>query len=360
VQPGSISPIELKHCSWRFAMKIAIFNTRKYDREFFDAAKSGHNHELVYLEPRLDHTTALLAAGIPAVCIFVNDTADARTLEILASNGTKYLLLRCTGFNQVDLKAAAELGIRVARVTTYSPYSVAEHAAGLVLMLNRKLHKAYNRVRDDNFQLDGLMGFDLHGRTVGVIGTGKIGMIFAQIMRGFGCQLLGYDAYPNPAFESIGASRYVELSELLEYADIISLHCPLLPSTQHIINANTIAQMKPGVMLINTSRGKLIDTKAVIEGIKSGKIGYLGIDVYEQEDNLFFEDLSDTVIQDDVFQLLQSYPNVVITAHQAFFTQDAITTIVKTTLFNADCFEQGQECSNELKPEEKVVAKTSA
>jgi D-lactate dehydrogenase len=341
-------------------MKIAVFNTRKYDRQFFDQANLKHNHELVYFEPRLDQSTAALADGFPAVCIFVNDTADAKTLETLASNGTRYLLLRCTGFNQVDLKAAAELGIRVARVASYSPYSVAEHAVGLVLTLNRKLHKAYNRVRDDNFVLDGLMGFDLHGRTVGVIGTGKIGMIFAQIMHGFGCQLLGYDAYPNPSFETIGASRYVELSELLENADIISLHCPLLPTTEHIINADAISQMKPGVMLINTSRGKLIDTRAVIEGIKAGKIGYLGIDVYEQEDNLFFEDLSSTIIQDDIFQLLQSFSNVVITAHQAFFTRDAITTIAETTLANADCFEHEQACPNELKAEEKVVAKTSA
>jgi D-lactate dehydrogenase len=341
-------------------MKIAIFNTRKYDRQFFEQANVKHNHELVYLEPRLDQTTAALAEGFPAVCIFVNDSADAKTLESLAANGTKYLLLRCTGFNQVDLKAAANLGIKVARVANYSPYSVAEHAVGLVLTLNRKLHKAYNRVREDNFSLDGLMGFDLHSRTVGVIGTGKIGMIFAQIMHGFGCQLLGYDAYPNPAFEAIGAARYVELSELLENADIISLHCPLLPSTEHIINANAIDQMKPGVMLINTSRGKLIDTKAAIEGIKSGKIGYLGIDVYEQEDDLFFEDLSDTVIQDDTFQLLQSFYNVVITAHQAFFTRDAITTIAETTLFNADCFAQEQACPNELKFEERVVAKSPA
>lgn len=197
-------------------MKIAFFNTRRYDRQFFDAANPKYDHEIVYFESRLDHTTAPLAAGFPAVCLFVNDVADARTLEILASNGTKYLLLRCAGFNQVNLKQAAELGLRVARVPAYSPYSVAEHAVALVLMLNRKLYRAYNRVRDDNFSLDGLMGFDLHGRTVGVIGTGKIGLIFAQIMRGFGCQVLGYDAYPNPAFEAIGASRYVELAELLE------------------------------------------------------------------------------------------------------------------------------------------------
>lgn len=337
-------------------MRIAVFNTRRYDREFFDPANAKRNHELVYFEPRLDRMTAPLAEGFPAVCIFVNDTADAETLEILAAGGTKFLLLRCTGFNQVDLPAASQLGIRVARVAFYSPYAVAEHAVGLVLTLNRKLYRAYNRVRDDNFALDGLLGFDLHGRTVGVIGTGKIGMIFAQIMRGFGCQLLGYDAYPNASFETIGAARYVELSELLEKADIISLHCPLLPETEHIINANAIDQMKPDVMLINTSRGKLIDTRAVIEGIKTGKIGYLGIDVYEQEDNLFFEDLSSTIIQDDVFQLLQSFPNVVITAHQAFFTRDALTSIAETTLSNADCFEHNQACSNELHRKQGVAA----
>lgn len=341
-------------------MKIAVFNTRTYDRQFFDTANAKSNHELVYLEPRLNDRTALLAEEFPAVCIFVNDVADAQTLEVLASGGTEFLLLRCAGFNQVDLKAAAELGIKVARVPAYSPYSVAEHTVGLVLMLNRKLYRAYNRVRDDNFALDGLMGFDLHGRTVGVIGTGKIGMIFAQIMHGFGCQLLGYDAYPNPNFEAIGAAQYVELPELLGNSDIISLHCPLLPETYHIINAGSIDQMKPGVMLINTSRGALIETQAVIQGIKSGRVGYLGIDVYEQEDNLFFDDLSDTIIQDDDFQLLQSFPNVVITAHQAFFTYDALTSIAETTLSNASQFEHRQPCPNELKFQEKVVTKTYA
>jgi D-lactate dehydrogenase len=310
---------------------------------------------LIYLEPHLDQTTALLAAGFPAVCIFVNDTADAATLERLAAQGTRYLLLRCAGFNQVELKAAAQFGIQVARVPAYSPYSVAEHAVGLILMLNRKLYRAYNRVREDNFALDGLIGFDLHGRTVGVIGTGKIGMVLAQIMQGFGCRVLGYDAFPNPAFEGlgcrdspVGTARYVDLPELWANADIISLHCPLLPTTEHLINAETIAQMKPGVMLINTSRGGLIDTSAVVKGIKTGQIGYLGIDVYEQEEALFFEDRSDTIIQDDLFQLLQSFPNVVITAHQAFFTQDALTAIATTTLANATCFEQGQVCPNLL------------
>jgi len=248
------------------------------------------------------------------------------------------------------------VGITVVRVPAYSPYAVAEHAVGLILMLNRKLYRAYNRVREDNFSLDGLLGFDLHGRTIGVIGTGKIGLIFGRIMHGFGCSLLGYDAYPNPEFEAIGASHYVELSELLENADILSLHCPLLHETHHLINAETIDQMKPGVMLINTSRGALIDTKAVITGIKSGQIGYLGIDVYEQEDNLFFEDLSDTVIQDDAFQHLQSFSNVVITAHQAFFTRDALESIARTTIANLTEFEQGHPCANEVKALRKVTA----
>jgi len=337
-------------------MKVAIFSTKKYDRQFLNAANVDHNHELVFLEPQLSELTAPLAAGFRAVCLFVNDIANAQTLAILAVNGTRLLALRSAGFNNIDLQAAAAVGITVVHVPAYSPYAVAEHAVGLILMLNRKLYRAYNRVREDNFSLDGLLGFDLHGRTIGVIGTGKIGLIFARIMHGFGCSLLGYDAYPNPEFEAIGASHYVELSELLENADILSLHCPLLPETHHLINAETIDQMKPGVMLINTSRGALIDTKAVITGIKSGQIGYLGIDVYEQEDNLFFEDLSDTVIQDDAFQHLQSFSNVVITAYQAFFTRDALESIARTTIANLTEFEQGHPCANEVKALRKVTA----
>lgn len=341
-------------------MKVAFFNTKKYDRSFFELTNSKHNHELFFLEPKLDAVTAPLAEGCQAVCMFVNDKADAQTLEILAAHGIRLLALRCAGFNMVDLKRAAELGITVVRVPAYSPYAVAEHAVGLVLMLNRKLYRAYNRVRDDDFSLDGLMGFDLHGRTVGVIGTGKIGLIFAQIMHGFGCQVLGYDPMPNPSFAAIGAARYVELPELLENSDIISLHCPLVPATHHIIDAEAIDQMKPGVMLINTSRGALLDTKAAISGIKSGKIGYLGIDVYEDEDNIFFENLSDSVLLDDTFQLLQSFSNVVITAHQAFFTKDALQSIADTTLTNITQFERGLPSQNEVKYQEKVIAKSPA
>jgi len=331
-------------------MKVAIFSTKIYDRHFLDAAnqEAGANHELVYFETRLAAQTASLAEGFPAVCAFVNDDLGSETLKILANQGVRLIVLRCTGFNNVDLETAAHLNIKVLRVIAYSPYSVAEHAVGLILLLNRKLYRAYNRVRDDNFALDGLLGFDLRGRTVGIVGTGKIGLIFAQIMQGFGCHLLGYDAYPNDKFTGIGDANYVELTELLAKSDIISLHCPLLPETTNLINETTIAQMKRGVMLINTSRGKLIDTKAVIEGIKSGQIGYLGIDVYEEEEKLFFKDLSNTVIQDDTFQLLQSFSNVVITAHQAFFTENALNDISRTTIANLTDFEQGKPLKNEV------------
>jgi len=333
-------------------MKVAVFSTEPYDRQFLDAANTamGDSHELIYFDTRLEPLTASLAADCPAVCVFVNDDVGAETLKILAEQGTQLVALRCTGYNNVDLKTAANLGIQVVRVTVYSPYSVAEHVVGLILMLNRKLHRAYLRVRDDNFALNGLLGFDLHGRTVGIVGTGKIGRVLAQIMHGFGCHLLGYDLFPHPQFEAIGDARYVALSELLANSDIISLHCPLTPETHYLINAAAIAQMKPGVMLINTSRGKLIDTRAVIEGIKAGKIGALGIDVYEEEETLFFRDLSDTIIQDDTFQLLQSFPNVVITAHQAFFTRNALTDIATTTIASITEFEQGRPLQHAVRP----------
>jgi D-lactate dehydrogenase len=330
-------------------MKIAVFSTKHYDRESLTAANSTHNHELCFFETQLNEHTVLLAKGMPVVCPFVNDVVDAGVLNILAANGTRLLALRSAGFNNVDLPAAAALGIAVVRVPAYSPYAVAEHTVALILMLNRKLYRAYNRVRDDNFSLEGLLGFDLHGGTIGIIGTGKIGMVFAQIMHGFGCSLLGYDKFPNSQFEAIGAARYVELPELLAKSDVISLHCPLTPENHYLINAEAIKQMKPGVMLINTSRGGLVDTKAVIAGIKSAQIGYLGIDVYEQEADLFSEDLSNTIIQDDNFQLLKSFPNVVITAHQAFFTRNALQAIAETTLANITEFEQGHSLTNQVK-----------
>ncbi len=337
-------------------MKVAVFSTKPYDRHSLETANSKQTHELIFIESALNTQTAPLAAGCSAVCLFVNDVIDAATLTALAALGVKAIALRCTGFNHVDLTAAAALNLRVARVTVYSPYSVAEFAVGLVQTLNRKIHKAYNRVREGNFSLDGLVGVDLHRRTVGVVGTGKIGMIFAKIMHGFGCQLLGYDLYPNPQFEALGAAHYVEMSELLENSDIISLHCPLTPESYHLINSDTISQMQPGVMLINTSRGGLIDTEAVIDGLKAKIIGGLGLDVYEQEADLFFEDLSNEIIQDDVFERLLTFPNVIVTGHQAFLTEDALSDIAEMTLANLSDFEQGCECVNEIKPKELAKA----
>ena len=329
-------------------MKIAFFNTKRYDERSFVEINRDHGHELTFFEPRLTPETASLASGFPAVCVFINDDLGEETLGAIATTGTKLIALRCAGFNNVNLDVAKELGLTVVRVPAYSPYAVAEHAVGLIMALNRKLYRAYNRVRDDNFALDGLLGFDLHGKTVGIVGTGKIGQCFAQIMNGFGCKLLAYDVRPNPVCVNIGVD-YVELPMLLTRSDIISLHCPLLPSTHHLINADSLEHVRPGAMLINTSRGGLIDTTAVIRAIKSGRVGYIGIDVYEREGGLFFEDLSDTVIQDDTFQLLQSFPNVVITAHQAFFTKEALHNIAETTLSNINAIEAGKNCANEVK-----------
>ncbi|MEA5601944.1 2-hydroxyacid dehydrogenase [Nostoc sp. UHCC 0252] len=334
-------------------MKVAVFSTKVYDRKFLSGANSSTQHELVFFEPRLNRDTAILAAGFPAVCVFVHDQVDAPTLELLASRGTRLVVLRCAGFNNVDLQAAADLGITVVRVPAYSPYGVAEHAVGLILSLNRKIHRAYNRVREGNFSLDGLLGFNLHNRTVGIVGTGKIGLILGQIMKGFGCNLLAYDVYRNPELEALGG-KYVELPELFANSDIISLHCPLTPETHHLINHEAIEQIKPGVMLINTSRGALIDTQAVIEGLKSGKIGYLGVDVYEQESELFFEDLSGEIIQDDIFQRLTTFPNVLITGHQAFFTAEALHNIAETTFANIADVENGRPCANEIRAQQSA------
>ncbi|MFH7244987.1 MAG: 2-hydroxyacid dehydrogenase [Spirulina sp.] len=331
-------------------MKVAVFSTKPYDQVSFDQANAAYGHDFTFFEARLNSRTVSLAgeAEAEAVCVFINDEVNRKVLEKLAKLGIRLVALRCAGFNNVDLAAAKELGITVVRVPAYSPYAVAEHAVGLILMLNRRLYRAYNRVRDDNFALNGLLGFDLHGKTVGIVGTGKIGQCFAQIMKGFGCRLLAYDVYPSQTCIDLGVS-YVDLPDLFSQSDVVSLHCPLLPATYHMVNAETIQHMKPGVMLINTSRGALMDTKAVIEGIKSGQIGYLGTDVYEEEEDLFFEDLSGTIIQDDTFQLLQSFSNVVITAHQAFFTQEALSNIADTTLSNISTLAKGEPCPNEVK-----------
>lgn len=328
-------------------MKIAVFSAKHYDREFLDAANVAEGHVLKYFEAPLDIDTVHLAAGYDAVCIFVNDKAGADVLAQLREGGTRLVALRCTGFNNVDLKAAAELGLKVVRVTDYSPYSVAEHAVALVLAINRKIHRAYNRTRDSNFALDGLMGFDLHGKTVAVVGTGKIGRVFARIMLGFGCNVIGYDKFPSPEFEALGA-RYAQPGEIGASADIVSLHCPLTPETHHIINAETLARAKRGALLVNTSRGGLVDTEAAIEALKSGQLGGLALDVYEQEAGLFFRDMSNVVVTDDVLQRLLSFPNVIVTGHQAFFTREAITTICETTLRSATQFANGQPLSDEI------------
>lgn len=304
-------------------------------------------HELRFLEDRLSRETAILAEGCEAVCVFVNDTVDAEVLGILAGQGVRLVATRSTGYNHVDAVAARRLGIAVVRVTDYSPNSVAEFAVGLLLAVNRKIARASVRTREGNFDLDGLMGFDLHGKTVGVIGTGKIGTIFARIMAGFGCTLVGYDRYPTPAFEALGG-RYIGVDELLACSDVVSLHCPLLEETHHIVNAAALARVKRGCVLVNTSRGGLVDTEAAVQALKTGQLGGLAIDVYEQEASLFFQDLSSTIITDDVIQRLVSFPNVIVTGHQAFFTVEAIGQIMRTTIDSIGAFERGEELVNRI------------
>jgi D-lactate dehydrogenase len=328
-------------------MKVAVFSAKRYDRDLLVAANAQAGHELIFIDAPLDPSTAALCRGHGAACVFVNDVVDEAVLSELAAEGTGLVALRCTGFNNVDLKAAARLGIKVVRVTEYSPYSVAEHAVALILALNRKIHRAYNRTRDGNFELDGLLGSDLRGRTVGVIGTGRIGRVFAGIMRGFGCELLGHDRFPNPDFERIGG-RYVPVRELAARSDIVSLHCPLTPETHYLVDAEALALAKPGAILINTSRGGLVDTEAVIAALKSGQLGGLGIDVYEQESDLFFQDLSSDIIPDDVIQRLVSFPNVIVTGHQAFFTREAIGTICATTIDSITAYEEGRPLVHEV------------
>ncbi|MEM1303640.1 MAG: 2-hydroxyacid dehydrogenase [Planctomycetota bacterium] len=314
-------------------MKILTYSTKPYDRRFFDEAVGQFDHEIEYFEGRLDTTTAKLTGGFDAVCVFVNDTLDRPVLSSLESQGVKAIALRCAGYNNVDLPAAAELGLKVVRVPAYSPHAVAEHAVALILALNRHIHRAYTRVRDGNFALNGLLGFDLNDRTIGIVGTGQIGAVFAKVISGFGCKLLGYDLHPNDACLSLGM-RYVELDELFAESDIISLHCPLTPATHHLINGSAVARMKDGVMIINTSRGAVIDTAAVIAGLKSGRVGHLGLDVYEEEADFFFEDLSEQVLPDDQLARLMTFPNVLITSHQAYFTTEALQTIANVTLQN--------------------------
>lgn len=331
-------------------MRVAMFSVKPYDKTSFEAANQGFHQELAFFDIRLTIETASLAKGFPVICPFVNDQLSEPVLKILAEGGTRLLALRSAGFNHVDLKAAEQNGLTVVRVPAYSPDAVAEHAVGLMLDLNRQIHRAYNRVREGNFSLDGLMGFDMRGKTVGIIGTGKIGTVVAEILKGFGCRLLAYDHHSHEECRALGV-QYTTLEDLYRESDIITLHCPLTPETHHLIDSKAIAQMKPCVMLINTSRGAVVDTCAVIAGLKSGKIGYLGLDVYEEESNLFFEDLSNHVIQDDLFARLMTFPNVIITGHQAFFTKEALFQIACTTLQNIQDFE-----TDAMKPENCVLA----
>lgn len=331
-------------------MKTAVFSARPYDRRYLGETNARDHlrddFEFAYFDVGLDASTVGLASGFDAVCVFVNDRLDAPVLRTLHASGVRAVLLRCAGFNNVDVAAAEQLGLFVARVPAYSPEAVAEHALALIMTLNRQTHRAYNRVREGNFMLDGLLGRTLHGRTVGIVGTGKIGLATARIMKGIGCTVLGFDPYPSPAFAEIGEA--VALDELLTRSDIVSLHCPLTPETHHLINEESLARMKPGAMLVNTSRGGLVNTDAVVRALKSRHLGHLAIDVYEQESALFFQDLSGEIIDDDLFQRLMTFPNALVTGHQGFFTVEALQEICSITLGNLADFANGVECSNRV------------
>lgn len=327
-------------------MQVAVYSAHKFDRKYLE--QHCRNHTLRFIEARLSEETASLSQGSEAVCIFVNDKASAPVLQKLKEYGVRYLALRSAGFNHVDLKMANEMGMRVARVPEYSPAAIAEHTVALMLALNRKLIRAHNRVRDLNFSLDGLTGFDMSGKTVGVLGAGKIGSVMIRILHGFNCKILAYDPYENEELRKKYNVTYTDYKDICKQADIITLHLPLTPESKYIINAETIDIMKPGVMLINTSRGGLVDTKEVIKALKSGKIGSFGIDVYEEEDGLFFEDHSDQILQDDVIARLMTFQNVMITSHQAFLTHEALVGIAETTNYNLNCWEKGAASKNEL------------
>ncbi|WP_345813000.1 2-hydroxyacid dehydrogenase [Paraburkholderia sp. PREW-6R] len=322
-------------------MRMILFSTRPYDTDTFTEANAGYGFALHFQESHLDSETAVLAQGYEVVCPFVNDNVEAATLERLHAGGTRLIALRSAGFNHVDLAAAERLGITVARVPAYSPHAVAEHAVGLILALNRRLPRAVARTREGDFSLNGLLGFDLHGKTVGVIGTGMIGRVFGRIMAGFGMQVLAYDpGTPAADLLALGA-RYVPLDTLLAESDVVSLHCPLVPQTYHLIDGAALARMKRGAMLINTGRGGLVESNALIGALKDGQLGHLGLDVYEEESGLFFEDHSNLPLQDDVLARLLMFPNVIVTAHQAFFTREAMAEIARTTLDNVAAWQAG-------------------
>jgi D-lactate dehydrogenase len=330
-------------------MRIAVFDTHRYDRAALEEANADHPHELVFFEPRLTVQTASLATGFDVVCSFVNDTLDRPALDTLRRGGVKLIALRSAGYNHVDLEAAAACGIRVVRVPEYSPHAVAEHALALVLALDRKIHRAYARVREGNFSLEGLLGFDLHGKTVGIVGTGRIGAAAARIFIGVGCRVIASDLHTDAALVAAGV-EYVALEALYERSDVVSLHVPLTPATRHLIDSAALARMRRGVVLINTGRGALIDTRALIAALKSGHIGAAGLDVYEEEEGVFFENLSDQVLQDDVLARLLTFPNVLVTSHQGFFTREALAAIANTTLASVTAFERGEPLLNEVRP----------
>ncbi|UYV13040.1 MAG: 2-hydroxyacid dehydrogenase [Phycisphaera sp.] len=320
-------------------MRALVYSTRAFDKRALEEA-NGDRHKLGFVEASLRETTALLAEGYEAVVIFSQDEAPAAVLERLKVAGVRLVALRAAGFNQVDLEIAQRLGIAVARVPAYSPHAVAEHAVALMLCLNRKIHRAYNRVRERNFALEGLMGFDMHGKTAGVVGAGRIGLAACSILRGFGCRVLAFDPKPSEEARTLGV-EFVGLDTLLRESDIVSLHCPLTPGTRHLIDGRALASMKDGAMLINTSRGGVVDTKAVIDALKARRLGSLGIDVYEEEGDLFFKDLSGEILDDEVFARLLTFPNVLITGHQGFFTREALGNIARTTIKNLTDFEAG-------------------
>jgi D-lactate dehydrogenase len=322
--------------------RIVVFDTKPYDREPLQRASAGLDIEWRFMDCRLSAETAAAAHGARAVCTFVNDRVDRPCLEALAALGIRHVALRCAGFNSIDLPAAKELGFSVTRVPAYSPYAVAEHAVALLLALNRKIPRANNRVHDLNFSLSGLVGFDLHGKTAGIIGTGKIGRIAAQILRGFGMRVLAFDPFPSPEWAQQHGIEYTDFEMLARECEVISLHTPLTPETHHIVNAKTLELVKPGTVLINVSRGALIDTTALIEALKSGRLGGVALDVYEEEKGVFFEDLSGQILQDDELARLLTFPNVLITAHQAFLTQEALAEIARVTATNLAAFASGK------------------
>ncbi|MBF0593384.1 MAG: 2-hydroxyacid dehydrogenase [Candidatus Omnitrophica bacterium] len=328
-------------------VKIAFFDAKPYDIEFFENAVKDSPLALTFFKSRLSLETASLTQGFQVICVFVNDTLDKEVIDILARNGVSLIAVRAAGYNNVDLKAVFNR-IHVVHVPAYSPYAVAEHAVTLMLALNRKVYRAYSRMRDNNFTLSGLLGFDMHGKTVGVIGTGRIGKVLIKILTGFGMKILAYDAFPDKAYQQSNGFNYVDLDTLYRESDIISLHCPLNKETYHLIDDESIVKMKPGVMIINTGRGMLIDTKALITGLKSGRIGYAGLDVYEEENEYFYEDFSNKVITDDVLARLLTFNNVLVTSHQGFFTREALTNIAATTLDNIRDFYDKKTMTNEI------------